>query len=262
MVKNPSVVVVGDLHCKYHIFEAVKKLVDNYDRIIFMGDYVDDWNTPPEASYNLLMGLKELYKEHPSKVVYLLGNHEISEWYGNNFKCSGWNHITHQYVEDFMFKFSSIFRLAYAEQGFLFTHAGLTGSWIDKYLEAEDLTSVDTIAKKLNWAFKNRGDDYEARNIFMGLSDVGMGRGGYGTPSPIWADINELLEDTPTELNQIVGHTPIHTCLHYTNRGSELFFCDTHSTFPDKANIGDNSLLQVNGGYVRKIALDGTFLPW
>ena len=254
--------IVGDLHTKHHILEKVKELSKNYDKIIFLGDYVDDWDTVPEASYNILVRLKEFYEQNLGKVVLLTGNHTASEWWGGDFRCSGWNPVTSQYVGNFMTKFNSIFNLAYAQDNFLFTHAGVIQLWADKYLDLEEY-NAETIAKKLNFIFHHWGEDDEAEKIFKGLTDVGYYRGGNATcPSPLWTDINELLTDPLTGVNQIVGHTPVHTVLHYNVKGNDLYFCDTHSLFSNHSPIGDSSLLEIVDGKVRKISLDGKELAW
>lgn len=261
------VLICGDLHTKYNIFDQVKQLSENYDKVVFLGDYVDEWDTPPEASHNLLIGLKEFYEQQPSKVVLLLGNHELSEWQGHNFKCSGWNSITSNYVNDFMFKFHSIFKLAYAEDDILYTHAGITAQWANKYLFTNphiDYTqyNADALARELNHSLYHKNDNDIDDNIFNGLSEVGYSRGGFGVPSPIWADINDLLSDRLIGVTQVVGHTPLHTSMHYKSLLTDLYFCDTHSLTPNKENIGDDSLLQAMDGKISKIGLDGKELPW
>ena len=73
--------VVGDLHTKIDILEKAISYFDNdstIEKIIFLGDYVDDWNKPPEASYNLLTRLITFKKAYPDKVILLLGNHDFS----------------------------------------------------------------------------------------------------------------------------------------------------------------------------------------
>ena len=88
--------VVGDLHTKFDILEkAISYFNDDssIERIIFLGDYVDDWNKPPEASYNLLTRLITLKKAYPDKVVLLLGNHDFHYIY-DDARYSGYNYET------------------------------------------------------------------------------------------------------------------------------------------------------------------------
>lgn len=245
--------VVGDLHTKYNILDRVIQLSKDYDRVVFLGDYVDDWNTVPEASHNLLIGLKEFYENNIGKVILLLGNHDLSEWVGDNFRCSGFNPQSHLLVNGFFARFEMIFKVAHYEQGYLFTHAGVTEGWKNKYLP--DCDTGAQIADKLNWAYRHWGENDEAEKIFLGLSGVGFMRNGWDVPSPVWADINELLQDPIPELNQIVGHSPVDTVRDFQSYGAKLWFCDTHSLYSDKRPIGDNSLLEIVDGEVNKIDL-------
>lgn len=259
--------VVGDLHTKFHILDKVKQLIPKYDKVVFLGDYVDEWDTVPEASYNLLTSLKELYEQNPHKIVLLLGNHELSEWLEGNFKCSGWNPTTSNYVKDFMYKFHSIFQLAYAQDDFLFTHAGITNEWAKKYLFTEpyitySLLTAGDITNELNHTLRHYEDNDIDEKIFNGLSEVGYHRGGWGTPSPIWADLNDLLADPLEGIKQVVGHTPIYTAMHYQTHQTDLYCCDTHSLTPQKEPIGDDSLLQIIDGKINKISIDGKEISW
>lgn len=245
--------VCGDLHTKWHIFERVKELSKDYDRVIFLGDYVDDWNTVPEASYNILTGVKELWESSPSKVSLLIGNHDLSEWIGTPFACSGYNKISHSLVSEFFTKFWEIFKLAEYEQGFVITHAGITEGWRNKYLS--DCSDANQIVDKLNWAYRHWGENDEAEKIFCGLSGVGFLRNGWDIPSPIWTDINELLQDPIPNLHQIVGHSPVYSVIDFHSYGSDLWFCDTHSLYSDGRAIGDNSLLEIIDGHPHQLSL-------
>ena len=250
-----KILVCGDLHTKYNIFEKVKDLAEGYDKTIFLGDYVDEWNKAPDASYNLLFDLIAHKKQKPEKTVLLLGNHCLSEWLGVPFACSGYNPYTHDLVSALMKQEDNwrLFQIAHAENGVLFTHAGITESWARNFLDSEDNTA-EKIADKLNWALQNRTADGE--KIFLGLANAGYARGGNGDPSPIWADEIELMADCYPNIEQVVGHTPVRTIEIINQFGKRLTFCDTHSLYPDGRQIGDNTLLEINDGQKNIISLD------
>lgn len=253
---------VGDLHAKYHILEKVKELSKNYNQVIFLGDYVDDWNAVPEASYNLLKSLIEFRLDNPGKIHLLLGNHDLSEWFGRPFTCSGYNPLTSKLVEPNFSTYEHIFDIAYSDDTFIATHAGITKGWWNKYLSETPCKKLTpkVYADALNWTFHHRNTDVSAEEAFYGLADVGYLRGGHNIPSPLWADASELMEDGINSI-QIVGHTPQRTVTFY-NIDKEIYFCDTFSTYTDNSPYGDNTLLVVENEQPYKIDLDGHVLSW
>lgn len=241
-----KILVCGDLHTKFHILKDVEKLIDDYDKLIFLGDYVDEWNEQPSASYELLKEIVEFKGEHKDKVVLLFGNHCLSEWKGGIFQCSGYNPITHLITSPIFEYHKDLFDIAYAEDNILFTHAGLTFSWAKEYLGTE-LSSPRDYAHLLNYKFHT-----EDENFMRGLAKAGSARGGSGMPSPIWVDRSELIYDRPPDFRQVVGHSPVVTVLSERDTGdlenANIVFCDTHSLYSDRTPIGDNSLLEILDG--------------
>ena len=126
------ILICGDLHTKINILDIIRQKADKFDKIIFLGDYVDDWNTPPELSLQTLELLVDFQKANSEKVILLLGNHDISEWQGGDFRCSGYNYMTHSLVRSFFDKHELSFKLAYTINEMLFSHAGLTNTWWSK----------------------------------------------------------------------------------------------------------------------------------
>lgn len=278
-----KLLVVPDLHTKLYLFQKIKKfaLEHKYDRIVFLGDYVDDWDTPPEASYNLVKELIKFKKKHPRKVISLMANHDLSYYYPTYFKCSGYNEETHSLVKD-LYKTKldgniPIFQFAYSHDNYLFTHAGITNHfWKDlqiliknhypgiekDFLLNQDMSLASKLANLLNYIWLlglNNPDD----KLFLTMAQAGGARGGLGVPSPIWADKSELTANPVPFLNQIVGHTPVNTVMTHTfkngNKTSNtLHFCDTLSTYYEPyfgiaLPIGDKSLLEMEDGLFKVI---------
>lgn len=247
--------VCGDLHCKHDVFlkTIFKFKTEKYDKLIFLGDYVDDWDKPPEASINTVQNLIRLKQENPNSVILLLGNHDLSEWQGTDtFKCSGFNPLTHIQIRDIFADYEDLFQIAYSDGKHLYTHAGITTDWINEISFIDELYqpksyNPDEWADYLNWIFRERENDYRANPLFKTLGQAGLARGGLHAPSPLWADKIELI-NSPLPLNQVVGHTPVEKIEKWDfNRPSNftLTFCDTHSTTPYGENIGNGELLTV-----------------
>lgn len=269
---NYRVIIFGDIHCKSRIIKKAKELLPKYDRAIFLGDYVDDWLASPEASYNTLKELVDLKLDNPQKVILLLGNHDQSEGWAKDFRCSGFSEQTHSLAKDF-YRIRNetnvpLFQVAYSKGNYLFTHAGVTNQfWKDTqlliknhYPELQELLNLESelatkISNILNYALI-KGLSNPDDQLFQSLGQAGASRGGWGTPSPLWADEIDLEANSIPKLNQIVGHTPVKTITeHIVKNGDKtshlLYFCDTFSTYylPYLGGtclpIGDSSLLEL-----------------
>lgn len=233
-----KILVCGDLHTKFDILKEVQERANKFDKVVILGDYVDDWDRPPAASENLLNAVIEWKLAEPEKVILLLGNHDLSEWKAGKFLCSGFNRETYYLVKKIMDKYGSLFSVAWSYKDYLFTHAGITKKW----------------AESMGMKFETAAGWCDALNSlaseeFNGLEMTGAVRGGYQAPSPLWADRVELIEDPIDGVVQVVGHSPIESIedMEVYSGGEKhlLYFCDTHSLYPDGTRIGDNKLLEL-----------------
>jgi len=89
-----------------------------------------------------------------------------------------------------------LFRIALRLNRFLFTHAGVTKWWADKY--------------KINEPYVERDINHLFQTNPKVFNDVGMVRGGWSkTGSPVWADISEHESFPLFSMNyiQIFGHS-------------------------------------------------------
>ena len=285
--------IVGDVHCKINIVNLVEKHLKDYDKVVFLGDYVDDWEMPAEASYKTLTRLIDLKKKNPEKITLLLGNHDLSEGWGGDFTCSGYKEETHSLVKD-LYKTRldgnvPVFDMAYSKGNFLFTHGGLDERWFEdlklllknhypsllELLNGKEGTLACKVANILGYGFLE-GLSNPDDKLFRAFGQAGSSRGGLGNPSPLWADKSDLLGDenneghAPWGLNQIVGHTPVKTIETYqisdANKGSkQLVFCDTHSEAwvwyaGFSVPIGDNSFLEATFDKKGNATFDATRL--
>jgi hypothetical protein len=79
-------IFIGDTHGD---FDATKKVVDmfppDYERLVFLGDYVDRGNQSQE-NIDFLLGLRNRY---PENVILLMGNHET--YFMGQFSPADWS---------------------------------------------------------------------------------------------------------------------------------------------------------------------------
>lgn len=83
--------VIGDIHGKED-WKDVDYM--EYDRVIFVGDYLDSFTHSSAQLYSNLRGIIELKSFFPNKITLLLGNHDIQyfrfSWINATFRCSGY----------------------------------------------------------------------------------------------------------------------------------------------------------------------------
>lgn len=227
-----KILVCGDVHCKKEVVDKALKLYEenDCDKLIFIGDYTDDWNDTVEQNIEILDYLFSLKYDMSEKLILLLGNHDISNWIGAEFKCSGFSEIKHSQLK-FLYEANKYdFKMAYAENGFLITHAGVCIPWLEFFLKAtenkklddEYLTQPEKVADLLNqYQFK--------LSLF------------YPEDSPLWLRPTEKVEYP--SFKQIVGHTPVDLI---KNPKKNIIYIDTHSTAPNGERLGDGTFLIIN----------------
>lgn len=231
-----KILVCGDVHCKKEVVDKALKLYEenNCDKLIFIGDYTDDWNDTIQQNLEILDYLFSLKYDMGDKLVLLLGNHDISNWIGGEFECSGFSEVKHAQLKFSYEGNKQDFKMAHAENGFLITHAGVCIPWLHFFLavtgnqdlNAECLQSPGKVATLMN--------RYASKLDLFSMS-----------ASPIWARLQYSLEDFYFPLfKQVVGHSPVRKILWH--KQGHMFFIDTHSTYSDGKKIGDGTFLIIN----------------
>lgn len=227
---------VGDIHNHNYIFNDVERLDKeyNFDRIIFIGDYVDDWGTTNHESLKTLDKIFELKNSKPNKYTFLIGNHELSYL---GYKCAG--HMTE--LEDVMeMKLKESIDLLdlytsvqCGDEEYICTHAGITNTYIKNMLCGKDKWKEEL--EELN--------KHKLQCLYM-LDLVSYTRGGSSSFSSfVWTDLREHLfynqKEDPIIPYQIIGHTPVKTIIDENG----FIFIDTHSTYRSGDPYGDKSYL-------------------
>lgn len=197
-----------------HEFMADQYPFVEYDKIIFVGDYVDSFTVGNAEMKKNLEDIILFKKAYPEKVVLLLGNHDV-QYIVSNQICSG-------YRPEMRFDFGKIFNdnidlfeMAYELKTkhvpILFTHAGVTQPWLDElreYFRTEPShkremfaeIAESSIVEILNAAWKlNVPTLYNVDHI-SGGSQKWAG--------PLWVRPHILKNNPIPGYDQAVGHTP------------------------------------------------------
>jgi len=229
---------IGDTH-GHPVVEEVKKLLPEYDKIIFIGDYVDSFTlTNPTISHNLF-DLIQFRKDNPDKVVLLWGNHDLHYLFGSMLhRCTGYRPEARFDLYDMFNKNRELFKAAYQVNNSLWTHAGIHAGWykqrFNKYIKTNNLEGFN-ISDQICYAF----DRYE-----KSLFDVGYLRGGnYDVGGPFWCDRRELTNNPLRGYHQIVGHTKVsdYNTIHKYNDTSVTFIDIIESHMKDCGHLRSNS---------------------
>jgi hypothetical protein len=219
-------IVIPDIHQRINNIRTILEKEQEYDEVVFLGDYFDSFFEPPKvASFeDTCEYLKHLITEHPNKdkFVFLLGNHDLQYIYLNNkdshssvttplnYYCSGFTKnkaskfrkvfFDNGYKDDFFIK---NFKLVHQTQGWTLSHAGIHPSHIPY---SKDLDFFVNVMAKEAWEkFRHLNHQY---NWIM--SSAGICRGGLDKIGGIvWHDWRYEFETSSLTGKQIVGHTTI-----------------------------------------------------
>lgn len=199
-----KVAVIGDIHGINTWKDNIE--IKNYDKIIFLGDYVDSFNVSDKDIIYNLNNIIQFKKDNMAKVELLLGNHDIQYllYRDNKFAltvCSGFRHkIAYQLCNIFN-ENKNLFKASYQINNYLFSHAGLTNESYKNYIKNHIELLDGNLSDRINILFDG---------LHWSLFCIGYKRGGnrpYG--SIFWADASELSDDMLNNYHQVVGHTEL-----------------------------------------------------
>lgn len=137
-----KILAVGDIHTKQFVIDRVEKLLPKYDRVIFVGDYADDFGADGLESIDTWHRLFMLQQAHPDKVKLVLGNHDFIYVNKTPSLQSGYNAVTqlsinapaYTYLKNWLLGLPIVLE----EDGVTFSHAGIAEGWEGTY-EMSDL---------------------------------------------------------------------------------------------------------------------------
>lgn len=189
-----KILIVPDVHGRTFWREAVIR-INEVDKVVFLGDYLDPYPWEDISRRDAIEEFEkiiEFKREHPDKVVLLLGNHDCA--YCFNFgSASRYDYENEFEIEDLFGSNINLFRLYHKEGRYLFSHAGITNDWLKTYLPEYDIERFTTLTTK---------------ELIPFLWKISFFRGGNdNTGSIIWSDVRE--EDREPTFYQIFGHTQL-----------------------------------------------------
>lgn len=209
-----KVLTIGDIHGRTDWEKMVLEALKNFYHIVFLGDYVDSFNIRPVEIFHNLKKIAGYKRKYPDRITLLLGNHDFA-YIDEHYQTSGYNFQAAMDYRPFFLENHEIFDVAWGytnpatHKYTLFTHAGLTLRFYNNYV-LPLLKDPESALYKLTEGKGLELDYHEILNFMRNekiLWKVGNARGGMGTPGPLWADYNELVEENMPGINQVFGHT-------------------------------------------------------
>lgn len=205
----------------------------SYDKIIFVGDYVDSYKISNSVIKHNLHEIIELKKALGDLVVLLIGNHDV-QYIVDDQVCSGYRPEMHIDLKQMFTENADLFKFAHSEtdkngQIWLWSHAGVTTGWYDLFKKTIEHDSYrhrhlfgdiknDSIADMLNMAWKVREETLFYVDAYSGGSAKWAG--------PVWVRPAVFTQHSLDNVFQVVGHTPVKSFSEHKEKNHSLFFID------------------------------------
>jgi predicted phosphodiesterase len=213
------ILVISDVHGRPD-WKTIIAQEESAEQIVFLGDYFDsfDINTQDQiANFKDIITFKE---QNPGKVILLTGNHDVHYlpyFISMNEHYSGFQARKAYTISELIQSNFHHLQMAHRHENYLFTHAGVTNTWLNnnRFDEDQDATTfINDLFQYKPAAFRFRGNDPYGNSI---------------ESSPVWVRPESLLNDAykKEEFKQVAGHTVFK---HITIMEERYFFVDAQET--------------------------------
>ena len=205
-----KIAAIPDPHGSHH-WEATAADIDMYDKIVFLGDYFDNWENQWPDQMNNFKSIIAFKLLHLDKVEILIGNHDNA--YLIDEPCSGHQKLHAYDIREAIKEYKEVINAVWVHEKTIFSHAGVSRYW----LEEDDFELMD-----LNrlWHFDPQSFDWIGPNAYGDNIKEG----------PLWIRPNSLKKSHIKGYNQVVGHTEISEYTEVETAlvdGDQLYFVDS-----------------------------------
>lgn len=215
-----KLLVIPDIHHKWIKAEAIIR-AESPDKVVFLGDYFDDFGDSPMIAAGTARWLKRSLADRSR--VHLVGNHDLSYMSGlPRLRCSGYGTAKHVAIASCGIEWSRLEPFCWIDgDAWLCTHAGLSAPFLESVRPGAAAGDVDDVLKG-SIEDVDRASDAGHRHPFL---QAGTARGGPSeTGGIVWCDYGEEYEDVPG-LRQIFGHTRGPRVRHGLGPGGAEHYC-------------------------------------
>lgn len=218
---------IPDIHQDIKFAERCLKLAQDCDKVVFLGDFFDTFRKDVGGFKETCKFLRELVVDNANhgKYEFCVGNHDLYYIYQNKkphnssvvmsstYYCSG---VTKNKISKFRKEFYdeglgdewffNNFKLAYHQDGWSFSHAGILSAHIPQENFMRGETIEDFINRDCPIALREFRN-YTWKHNYL-LADVGRKRGGDALHGGLlWCDWEEEFRPSEYVGKQVLGHS-------------------------------------------------------
>jgi len=204
-----KIAIISDIHQSIYWRKIIERM-DDYDKIIFLGDEFDSWSNRWPFQMNNAENIITFKKSFPEKVDLCWSNHAIS--YFLNERCSGYQGEHAVDIYEFYKKHEEFYRVIYIYDGWIFSHAGVSEKWM-KYCGINELNEINQMFR-------------ENPKFFMWIGPDNFGNN--ANEGPLWIRPEALIANRVPGFNQAAGHTEGVEPKTFKENGQVFLFCDTY----------------------------------
>ena len=231
--------VIPDIHCRKFWRKAITDNINQVDKIIFLGDYLDPYQNEIEenselmecdnfwdvkSNLKMLIDIVSLKKNEPNKYILLTGNHTDSYIWSKFSAASRTDYENWEKYHKFFSENLEYFNFVWIENDTIFSHAGISEGWAEEFLyhymkydEGAELENNSLVFETARVLKDTQLKDFNIHYI-KAISNISYYRGGdasYGSCE--WADLREHFNTkmsgySPNNYEncyQIFGHTQL-----------------------------------------------------
>lgn len=222
-----KILILGDIHGRSKWRQFINNLSE-YDKVVLMMDMFDSYDISPNDQ---ITNAKELIKfiSENDKVIALSSNHDWSYLDPLLYKCPGFNAEIAPEATKLMQDIEHLFTHAVELDGFLFSHAGVSSVWLNRYNRGDEHLPIDEQVNNVVRRFPG------SLNFAQNQGRYFSGSGNDITQSPIWIRPESLIK-VMAHPKQVVGHTQVKKPEVMNVDDTSLYLTDS----PDYYTVMDN----------------------
>lgn len=195
--------IIPDIHTKWEKAEKIIEGAGEYSKIIFLGDYFDEFNDTISSNAKTAHWLQESLKQENR--IHLLGNHDLQYAFNCWFlKCTGFSPQKDAVINAILSDedWNRMLYYYWLSENTLCSHAGLNPRFVTQEIKDNSFSICDWLQREERGAMHSLN-----RNVFHWFFAVGKSRGGNNSVGGLFWQCWSEFDNNILGINQIVGHT-------------------------------------------------------